>query len=548
MDNNVASEVAKRLTAADSVLIALPINPNVDELATAIGLSLLIDKMGKKVTTIYSGETPNALEFLKPSEHFEKNVTGLQDFVIAINKDKADHLRYKIDGDYVKVFITPYKSSIVLEDLGFSYGDFNVDLVIAMNVPNEEGLDKALAEYGRILHSASIVNVSLDPNVRFGQTVWCEAGASSLAEMVGGLSSIFPENMDADIATALLTGIVANTKRFSNEKTTPKSLQMAGVLMAAGANQQLISSNMEEKLVSLQNTTDTANIINVTNATNTMNATNAVSAVSGGQGFDASINVEHGSETSNPAEGGNNLSATISVNNVPVSNVPKTDVSADEGQAKISKAVEESRLPKAGDESKPKMSDVDPRAEIDKAMNEILGGGSTGGNSEVATEIEKGLTGGSKYVGSNPALNAAPSVNEEAVTKVPTMSYGSAGTNVPAEKALGEESYLKQPDIRLEKPVAIEDESVVVKPMSQENVNSGVIENGGFLGKQQDVSKFSLPKLSPTPSKPVSLEYLKDGNNGTGVLPPPKMPEVNPLPMPSDLGVTPPPAPPPLVI
>ena len=110
-------EVLKKINEAESVLVALSNDPSVDELTAAMGLSMVLDNIGKRATAIYSGKTPNVLKFLKPEECFETGTESLQDFVIALNKDKADHLRYKIDGDYVKVYVTPYKTTISDEDL-----------------------------------------------------------------------------------------------------------------------------------------------------------------------------------------------------------------------------------------------------------------------------------------------------------------------------------------------------------------------------------------------------------------------------------------------
>ena len=131
-NSEMVSDIASRIADAHNILIALSSDPSVDELAAAIGMSLCLDRVGKRATAIFSGNIPNALEFLKPEDTFETTADTLQDFVVAINKDKADHLRYKLDGDYVRIFITPYKTRIAEEDLEFSYGDFNIDLVIAL--------------------------------------------------------------------------------------------------------------------------------------------------------------------------------------------------------------------------------------------------------------------------------------------------------------------------------------------------------------------------------------------------------------------------------
>ncbi len=244
--SEVAAEVARRIIESHNVLVALSSDPSVDEMAAAIGLTLYLDKIGKRATAIYSGATPNALEFLKPEETFEPTVDALQDFVIALNKEKADHLRYKLDGDYVKIYITPYGSKISEEDLDFSYGDYNVDLVLALDVANGVDLDSALREHGRIMHDAVIVNITTSNPGKLGEVEWSDKKASSVSEMLARLlyNTGSDKKIEKEEATAFLTGIVAATNRFSNNKTTPDTMRLASKLMESGANQQLVSKNI----------------------------------------------------------------------------------------------------------------------------------------------------------------------------------------------------------------------------------------------------------------------------------------------------------------
>ncbi len=244
--NGEINEVAKKIAESRNVLVALSSDPSVDELAAAIGTSIFLDNAGKRTTVIYSGQTPNALEFLKPEEIFDTSADVLQDFVIALNKDKADHLRYKLDGDYVKIYITPYKSKIEESDLDFSYGDYNVDLVIALDVANGIDLDEALREHGRIMHDAIIINITTGKPGKFGEIEVSRPKASSISEIMAGLAYIMSEKqgIGKDEATAFLTGIVAATNRFSNARTTAVTMRMASRLMESGANQQLVSKNI----------------------------------------------------------------------------------------------------------------------------------------------------------------------------------------------------------------------------------------------------------------------------------------------------------------
>ncbi len=246
--NDFVQKIVDKIKGSENILIALSRDPSVDEIAAAIGLALFLDGMQKHATAIYSGRTPDELAFLQPGETFERTTDSLQDFIISLNKEKADHLRYKLEGDFVKVFITPYKAKITEEDLTFSHGDYNVDFVIAINVASVANLDEALREHGRIMHDASAVNITTGEPGRFGEIEWSNPVASSLCEMITdlifALQGSDEKPLDGDIATALLTGIVAATDRFSNNRTNPDTLGIASKLMTMGADQQLITSNI----------------------------------------------------------------------------------------------------------------------------------------------------------------------------------------------------------------------------------------------------------------------------------------------------------------
>ena len=245
---DVLAQVIEKIKGAENILVTLSRDPAVDEMAGAIGLTMFLDSLQKHATAIYSGRTPDALRFLRPEGTFETNTASLQDFIIALNKEKADHLRYKLEGDFVKIYITPYKTTLSEADLEFSHGDYNVDLVLALAVPSAGDLDAALAEYGRIMHNATTIDITAGAPGRFGEIEWSEPGASSVCEMLTRL--IFQmqgeATLDKEIANALLTGIVAATGRFSNERTNAETMQIASRLMEMGADQQMIASHVLE--------------------------------------------------------------------------------------------------------------------------------------------------------------------------------------------------------------------------------------------------------------------------------------------------------------
>lgn len=244
---NAKQQIVEKLKSSTNILVTVSTNPSVDELSAALSLTLMLNKMDKHATAVFSGVIPPAIEFLNPEKTLENTVDSLRDFIIALDKEKADRLRYKVDGDMVRIFITPYRTTISEKDLEFSQGDFNVEAIVALGVEQREDLDKAIAAHGRILHDATVVTIDTKQgDSDLGSIDWQDPNASSLCEMLMSLSEALQGGLvDEQIATALLTGIVAATDRFSNDHTKPRVMTMAAQLMAAGANQQLIATKLE---------------------------------------------------------------------------------------------------------------------------------------------------------------------------------------------------------------------------------------------------------------------------------------------------------------
>ena len=249
-DTGIMKQIADKIKDSNNILVTVNANPSVDELSAALGITLLINKLNKHATAVFSGAVPPAIEFLNPEKTFENTVDSLRDFIIALDKEKADHLRYKVVDDMVKIFITPYRTTLSESDLDFSQGDYNVEMVLAIGVKTEADLDHALESHGRIMHDASVAAVTLGEPTSLGGIEWADSTAGSYAEMLMGLAEQLRTDkatIDEQIATAFLTGIVAATDRFSNSKTTSRVMTIAAELMSAGANQQLIATQLQKE-------------------------------------------------------------------------------------------------------------------------------------------------------------------------------------------------------------------------------------------------------------------------------------------------------------
>ena len=229
--DNAQQQIVEAIKNTSNILVTVSTDPSVDGLSAALGLTLLLDKLDKRATAIFSGAIPPAINFLEPAKTFENTADSLRDFIIALDKEKADHLRYKVDGDVVKIFITPYKTTLTQADLEFGQGDYNVELVVALGVTSQENLDKALDAHGKILHDAKVMTITAGETAsNLGGVDWHDAASSGLSEMIVALSQQVGGDakvLDEQIATALLTGVVSATDRFSNDHTTSRAMTMA---------------------------------------------------------------------------------------------------------------------------------------------------------------------------------------------------------------------------------------------------------------------------------------------------------------------------------
>ena len=249
-DGSSKQRIIDSIKDVTNILVTVSANPSVDELSAALALTIFLNKLGKHATAVFSGEVPPAISFLNPDKTFEQTANSLRDFIIALDKEKADHLRYKVVDDAVKIFITPYRTTISEKDLEFSQGDYNVELVVALNVENGERIDAALTAHGKILHDAIVVTMTAGGvKSGLGSVDWHEDSASGVSEMMVELINDLRTQsaaLDEQIATALLTGIVAVTNRFSNNLTSSRVMTVAANLMAIGANQQLVAMKIAE--------------------------------------------------------------------------------------------------------------------------------------------------------------------------------------------------------------------------------------------------------------------------------------------------------------
>jgi hypothetical protein len=245
MDLTPKQQTSEAVRQAETILITSGQHPSIDQVAAVIGLAAILRKFGKKVSAVISDTVPQSVQLIE-SGSLERNIGGMRDFVLKLDVTKAevDKLRYEVIDGKLNIFVTPYKGNFAPSDVTFDYGEshFDYDLAIVLGVPTRARIDRVYDQNQEMFERIPVINLDFHrSNENYGAVNLIEPNASSLCEMLVALAeSLQGGIIDADIATALLMGILASTDRFTAAHTTPKSLTVAAQMMAAGARQQAV--------------------------------------------------------------------------------------------------------------------------------------------------------------------------------------------------------------------------------------------------------------------------------------------------------------------
>jgi nanoRNase/pAp phosphatase (c-di-AMP/oligoRNAs hydrolase) len=236
-------QTSEAIRQAETILIITGQHPNIDQASSTLALAAVLRKFGKKVTALISDSLPQQLSFLETGE-LDRNLTGQRDFILKVDTKKAqvDKLRYEVAEDKLNIYVTPFKGSFAPSDVTYDYGSYRYDLVIVLGVPTRARIDRIYADNPSLFDNLPIVNLDFHrSNEQYGAINLIEPTASSLCEILVALAESLQNGIvDEQIATAMLTGLMASTDRFTASHTTAKSLTVAAQLMAAGAKQPAI--------------------------------------------------------------------------------------------------------------------------------------------------------------------------------------------------------------------------------------------------------------------------------------------------------------------
>ncbi len=181
-------EVVELLLRADRVTAICHENPDGDTLGAAIAIAIAAERLGKQ-SEVVSGDPPPPF------------LSGLP---------RIEHVR--------------------------GAPQLEPDLAVVVDTGDLKRTGRIAVEHAEWLSRATIANIDHHvSNPGFGAANWVDPGAAATCEMVALMLPALGVPLDAEIATALMTGIVQDTHTFAHPNATPRTLRVAADLVDAGA-------------------------------------------------------------------------------------------------------------------------------------------------------------------------------------------------------------------------------------------------------------------------------------------------------------------------
>lgn len=180
-------EAVQAVWDAQDIVLASHVNPDGDAIGSLVGLSLGLKVLGKNVTILSQDGVPDTLQFL-PGTDLVQTSSQRRDFDLGIGLDAGEPGRLGI----------------------------NVDPIL----------------------SASVV-MDIDHHVtgnQFGDVRLLDAESASTAELIFDFLHALGVELDAAMAQNLLCGVLTDTGGFRFPNTRPRTMEIGGALIAAGAS------------------------------------------------------------------------------------------------------------------------------------------------------------------------------------------------------------------------------------------------------------------------------------------------------------------------
>lgn len=251
MDDLIVGKIKELLAKNNNIGIAVGKNPKTDEMGAALALYLTLSAQGKNVTVASPSEPIVEISNLVGIDKVKKAFNGQRgDLVVSFpyKEGEIEKISYTLEEGKLNILVKAGETGLTFDEKTIEYrrGGRAPKLIFVIGTPKLSDLGKVFDP--EALKDSTIVNIDYKKdNQDFGDVLLVDHGLSSASEMVANLIVSLGLEIDQDVASNLLAGIIDATNNFQKEDTGSLAFEMAALLMRKGAKRKLGSSDKEQK-------------------------------------------------------------------------------------------------------------------------------------------------------------------------------------------------------------------------------------------------------------------------------------------------------------
>ncbi len=235
-------ELKQLLAHSHSFLTILPPEPDLDILAAALGLHLSILKDKKQIHTYSPTQLTVEHNRLIGVDQVINQLTG-NNLVISLpgQKDNIEKVYTEVNqqSGHFEIIIEPRKGypSPDHQAISYAYQAFKSEVIFFIDTNHPNDFSHFEKQYFQsLISSTHLVRIGSTPQPDHPKNYeFVDQQASSVSEIIFNLLQGMQFEMDADIATNLLSGIEYKTANLTNPDTAPQTLETVAMCLRYGA-------------------------------------------------------------------------------------------------------------------------------------------------------------------------------------------------------------------------------------------------------------------------------------------------------------------------
>ena len=239
MDSLTFSKIKEAIDRYNNIAVAVSNNPSVDQMASALALSLSLQNLGKNVT-VASPTTPLVeVSNLVGIDTVRTSIGGeTGDLIVSFpyREGEIEKVSYTRNANYLNIVVKAGELGLNFDekDVKFTRGGTAPELLFVIGSPRVSDLGPLFDVAN--LKDTVVVNIDNSAeNQGFGDILMVSGRLSSLSETIANLLLGLNYKIDLDVAQNLMAGIADATNNFQSPNTSALAFEMAGILMRNGA-------------------------------------------------------------------------------------------------------------------------------------------------------------------------------------------------------------------------------------------------------------------------------------------------------------------------